>query len=70
MRNKKDIVFHITYINPIGGVEQWIYYIAKLYGDRDITLLYNVADGRQLRRIKKLGINTEKYDENIGNSNK
>lgn len=66
MRNKKDIVFHITYINPIGGVEQWIYYIAKLYGDRDITLLYNVADGRQLRRIKKLGINTEKYDENIG----
>ena len=37
-----------------------------MYGDRDITLLYNVADGRQLRRIKKLGINTEKYDENIG----
>ena len=42
--NKKDIVFYITFINSIGGVEQWMYYIAKLYNDRDITLVYKVAD--------------------------
>ena len=59
--NKKDIVFYITFINSIGGVEQWMYYIAKLYNDRDITLVYKVADMMQLRRLRKLGINVEKY---------
>ena len=41
MRNeKKDVVFYISHFNNIGGVEQWMYYIAKMYGDRDITVLY------------------------------
>lgn len=62
MRNeKKDVVFYISNINDIGGVEQWMYYIAKLYGDRDITLLYKTAVAAQLRRLARYDINIEKY---------
>ena len=62
MRNeKKDIVFYISNLNIIGGVEQWMYYIAKIYGDRDITLYYKTADSKQLRRLSRYNIPIEKY---------
>lgn len=62
MRNEKeDIVFYISNINSIGGVEQWMYYIAKIYGDRDITLFYKTADSKQLRRLSKYNISIQKY---------
>ena len=62
MRNEKeDIVFYITNFNDIGGVEQWMYYIAKIYGNRDITVYYKTAANSQLRRLARYGINIEKY---------
>ena len=62
MRNeKKDIVFYISHFNHIGGVEQWMYYIAKMYGDRDITVLYKTGDSQQLRRLRRFGIPLEQY---------
>lgn len=60
-KEKKDIVFYISYFNDIGGVEQWMYYIAKMYGDRDITVLYKNASPYQLRRLYQYGIKIEKY---------
>lgn len=58
---KKDIVFYISHFNHIGGVEQWVYYIVKKYGDRDITVLYKTGDNMQLRRLRKYGVKVEKY---------
>jgi hypothetical protein len=47
------IVFYIPYFNNIGGVESWIYYIARLYGDgRDITVYYVNGDENQLDRLR------------------
>ena len=51
---KEDIVFYIGHINYIGGVETWIYEIAKIYSkNRNIVLLYNKSDARQLLRLEK-----------------
>ena len=58
---KKDIVFYIANFNHIGGVEQWMYYIAKIYGNRDITVVYKTGDTMQLRRLRRFGIPIEKY---------
>ena len=40
-------------INVIGGIETYLYELAKKYGDYDIQLFYNTADKEQLRRLKK-----------------
>ena len=40
-------------INVIGGIETYLYELAKKYGDYDIQLFYNTADENQLRRLKK-----------------
>lgn len=62
MRNEKeDIVFYISNINSIGGVEQWMYYITKIYGDRNVTLYYKTADAKQLRRLARYDISIKKY---------
>lgn len=50
--------FYVGNINNIGGVESWLYYIAKLYGEgRDITVYYSsLADGaeNQIERLEKI----------------
>ena len=47
------IAFYIPYFNNIGGIESWIYYISKLYGEgRDITVYYISGDEAQLDRLK------------------
>lgn len=53
---KEDIVFFIGRINFIGGVETWIYEIAKKYAkNRNIVLLYkSTASQRQMFRLEKL----------------
>ena len=62
MRNEKeDIVFYIANFNDSGGVEQWMYYIAKIYGDRNITVYYKTAASSQLRRLLRYGIKIKKY---------
>ena len=49
-------------IMPVGGMETWIYYLAKQYGkSHDITFYYGYADAEQLKRLKKL-IRCVKYE--------
>ena len=48
-------IFYISNLNKIGGVEQWIYYIAKHYGHRkDFAVICDSGDKEQLRRLTKL----------------
>lgn len=54
-------VFYWPHINCIGGVETYLYELAKKYGkDYDITLYYKVGDVDQINRLKKL-IRVKKY---------
>jgi len=46
-------VFYFYYINSIGGVESYFYYLAKKYQDLDITVFYSVGDENQIRRLRK-----------------
>lgn len=47
-------IFYIESFNSIGGVEQWMYYIAKHYGKRkDFIVLYRDGDKAQIKRIAK-----------------
>ena len=47
-------IFYIRSINIIGGVEQWMYYIAKMFGKRkDFIVLYRDGDKKQLLRLAK-----------------
>jgi glycosyltransferase involved in cell wall biosynthesis len=48
-------IFYISNLNKIGGVEQWMYYIAKHYGHRkDFAVICDSGDKEQLRRLTKL----------------
>lgn len=47
-------IFYITSFNVIGGVEQWMYYIAKMFGKKkDFIVLYRDGDKKQLKRLAK-----------------
>lgn len=46
-------IFYIGHLQEIGGVETYLYEIAKKYGDIDITVIYKTADKKQLSRLKK-----------------
>lgn len=47
-------IFYIASLNAIGGVEQWMYYIAKRYGRRkDMIVFFRDGDERQLKRLVK-----------------
>lgn len=47
------IAFYIPHFNNIGGIESWIYYISRLYGDnRDITVYWRDGDEKQVDRLK------------------
>lgn len=49
------IAFYIPFFNHIGGIESWIYYISKLYGNnRDITVYYVNGDEKQIDRLLPL----------------
>lgn len=47
-------VFFVNNILEIGGIETYLYEIAKKYHEYDITIMYGVADARQLNRLRKL----------------
>jgi glycosyltransferase involved in cell wall biosynthesis len=48
-------IFYITSFNEIGGVEQWMHYIAKKYGKKkDFIVLYRDGDKAQIERLAKL----------------
>lgn len=46
-------IFYFNNINAIGGVESWLYYIARLLKDYDITVVYKSGDAKQLNRLRK-----------------
>lgn len=46
-------VFYVRHIFQIGGVETFLFEIAKKYKDRDICIYYEKADLEQLNRLRK-----------------
>lgn len=54
-------VFWFDNINSMGGVETYLYEMARKYGYLDITVLYRTANLVQLRRLKKL-VRCVKYE--------
>lgn len=56
----KNIFYHKNIIR-IGGIETFLYEIAKIYQDLDITILYQEADPEQLKRLKKY-VRVKKYN--------
>lgn len=46
-------IFYFKIISAIGGTEQFLYEIAKKYGEYDITIFYDEADLMQLNRLRK-----------------
>lgn len=45
--------FFFNYIMDMGGTESFLYYLAKKYRDRDITIYYKQGDPQQLERLKR-----------------
>lgn len=46
-------IFYVSNFNSIGGVETYIYELARKYKDHDITVIYKTGDRKQIKRIKK-----------------
>ena len=46
-------LFYFSNINSIGGVETFFYNLARLHGDKDITVVYKNADVDQVKRLAK-----------------
>lgn len=53
-------IFYFRYINAIGGIESFFYYLAKKYKDWDITIYYMDGDKKQIERLKKY-VRVKKY---------
>lgn len=47
-------IFYVSNFNVIGGVETFIYELAKKYNDYDITVVYKTGDDKQISRLRKL----------------
>lgn len=50
---KSNNIFYVSNFNVIGGVETYIYELARKYKDYDITVVYKTGDEKQLKRLKK-----------------
>lgn len=50
---KKGNVFTVFSLNSIGGGESFLYYLAKKYKDRDITIYYTNGDIDQVERLSR-----------------
>ena len=46
-------VFYIPHFNVIGGIETYIYELAKKYSKYDITVVYSYGDYKQIARLSK-----------------
>lgn len=46
-------VFYVSNFNSIGGVETYIFELARKYKDYDITVVYKTGDEKQINRLKK-----------------
>lgn len=54
-------IYYQEYIASIGGVETFLYELAKKYNDRDLTIIYGGGDEKQIERMKKY-VRCIKYD--------
>lgn len=54
-------VFYFRYINKIGGIEQFFYYLAKKYKAYDITIYYHDGDKEQIKRLSQY-VRVKKYN--------
>lgn len=57
---KRETILYYSLIHMIGGIETWIYNLAKRF---EITVVYDRADKKQLDRLKDIGTETIK---NVG----
>ena len=48
-----DNLFYVSNFNAIGGVETFIFELARKYKDKDITVVYQTGDPEQIRRLRK-----------------
>lgn len=55
-------IFYFANINKIGGVESYLYYLAKKYQDIDIVVFYKTGDINQIQRLKKY-VRVKKYND-------
>ena len=46
-------IFYVSNFNIIGGIETFIYELARKYSDYDITIVYKTGDQDQLERLRK-----------------
>lgn len=49
-----DNIIYLSYVSEIGGVETFIYELAKKYKDRDIAVVVREINKKQLKRLSKL----------------
>lgn len=54
-------IFYFRYINQIGGIESFFYYLAKKYKDYDITVFYKSGDASQIKRLAQY-VRVKKYE--------
>lgn len=57
---KRDTIICFSYFHVIGGIETWIYNLAKRY---EFSVVYDRAEANQIKRLEKLGVETIK---NVG----
>ncbi len=57
---KRDTIIYFNTIHVIGGIETWIYNLGKRY---EFSVVYDIADEKQLERLESIGIETIK---NVG----
>lgn len=55
-------IFYFANINKIGGVESFLYYLARKYENNDITVFYKTGDINQIQRLKKY-VRVKKYND-------
>ena len=57
-------IFYFRYINAIGGIETFFYYLAKKYQDWNITIYYLDGDPKQINRLKQY-VRVRKYEGEV-----
>lgn len=58
---KYSNIFYQQHIAQIGGVETFLYELARKYQDRDLTIIYSSGDQEQIKRLRKY-VRCKKYD--------
>ena len=54
-------IFYISNFNSIGGVETYIFELARKYQDYNITVIYKTGDAEQIKRLKQY-VRVKKYN--------